>query len=325
MPNNKKERKRNNPKKKEAQNDAQKKAAAVVVRAQFEAELQRKFGTPAIDAVITARAVRLSPPVAAAAGISSSFSSTTDDVVCYHGSSAEHFVAGSEFLKIVKSYVSLFKKCFNNQNDAYAKFFSDKENQKVMLNVDLANFIFALGVSVFLNIPSEEKQKDREKYRRVLQKHGRSIGECWEVTKTATYELELIIRFGLAVKHDVFLQMTGQQVDVEKLRKYNRDVGNERGIINCLYRETKKVCECMATDKDQAKDMDKTDWCSACRKFFPKERTKICDGCEAVVYCSTKCSIADWPHHKLICKTANYIIRKNDGNDDVFVVGKTEY
>ena len=66
-PNNKKQRGRNNRKKKEAQNAAQKKAEAqqaqqkaaelraqqeVVRREQLEAELQGRFGTPAVDKLI---------------------------------------------------------------------------------------------------------------------------------------------------------------------------------------------------------------------------------------------------------------------------------
>lgn len=69
-------------------------------------------------------------------------------VVCYHGSSAEHFVAGSEFLKIVKSYVLLQKKYGNGynqeRNDAYNKFFRDKEKRKIRYTDEFANFFICI-------------------------------------------------------------------------------------------------------------------------------------------------------------------------------------
>ena len=171
-PNNKKQRGRNNQKKKEAQNAAQKKAEAVVRRAQLEAELQGKFGTPAVDKLIRviATAIIESPqpagtataPGAASTSSSNSTTETEDSVVCYHGSSAQHFVASSEFLKIVKSYVVLTKKnagCGSDQyQDALDRFSRDEENKNGYLDGEFTNFVFALGVSLYLRITYEEKK-----------------------------------------------------------------------------------------------------------------------------------------------------------------------
>ena len=171
-PNNKKQRGRNNQKKKEAQNAAQKKAEAVLRRAQIEAELQGKFGTPAVDNLIREMAsVMIESPQPAgegtAPGAASTFysNSTTekeDAFVCFHGSSAQHFVAGSEFLKIVQSYVVLNKKSvaggYDQWNNVHDNFFRDKENRKIMYNVEFTNFVFALGVSLYLRITYEEKK-----------------------------------------------------------------------------------------------------------------------------------------------------------------------
>jgi len=137
--------------------------------------------------------------------------------------------------------------------------------------------------------------------------HNRPLTWKTEITKTPSYELESIIRLGLTIKYDVIPQMSGEKVDNEQLLKYVRDLETERGIINRLYRETKKDCGCMAADKDRAKDMDKMDFCIRCSKFFPKARTMICNGCKAVVYCSQKCSTTDWPRHKQFCMTNNFV------------------
>ena len=294
--NNKKQRGRESQKKKEAQNAAQKNAEAVVRRAQIEAELQRKFGMPAVDHLIK--------DMAAATVVSKSSSNSAtekDDVVCYHGSSAEHFVAGSEFLKIVKSFVVLSKKYFlygsdlDQLQDDIRKLLNNEENKKIMLNMELTNFVYALGVSFYLKLTSEEK----EKYRRLQQSlDSRSISE---MKKTASCELEFILQLGLTIKYDAIPQMIGEKVDNEKWMKYSRDLVNERGIINGLYRETKNYCDCMKMKKMEANDMDKMDLCHGCCKVFPKARTMVCDGCQAVVYCSKECSITDWPDHKSFC------------------------
>ena len=298
-PNHKKQRGRDNQKKKEAQNAAQQHAAAVVRRAQLEAELQRKFGTPAIETLIQDMA-------AAAPSKSSSHFTTTekedDCIVCYHGSSAEHFVAGSGFLKTVKAHVSLRKKYdgdgWDQLGEASHKFLNDKKYKKHMLDIEFTNFLFALGVSLYWNLTVEEK----EHYRQLEQESGRrTLGER---KQTPSYELDAILKLGLFIKYDVLPNMTGtgKIVDTEQVRKYNRDLESERGIINCLYRETKQACDCMKTKKVEANGMDKTDLCHGCRKVFLKDKTKKCNGCDTQVYCSEECSIAHWPVHKPYCK-----------------------
>ena len=204
MSSNKKQRGRRDKQKRiEAQKEAQQKESelraqqeAEDVRAQQElairraemektlrrAELEALLGTPAIDKCIQeiARAASMTAVAtvsSAAVSQSSSSSSTVGQpkVVCYHGSSAEHFVAGSEFLKIVKSYVLLQKKYGNGynqeRNDAYNKFFRDKEKRKIRYTDEFANFLFALGVSLYLKVTSEEK----ENYRGLQTSGGRTL------------------------------------------------------------------------------------------------------------------------------------------------------
>ena len=211
MPNNKKQRGREEKKKKiEAQKEA--KRAVEEQQAQQEAEelrarLRGLFGTPAIDEVITdmARSSISTAPstatattvVTAASKSSSSSSSSTkppDSVmVCYHGSSAEHFFAGSKYLQIVTSYVSLLKKFGSKvqRDEAGNDFLNDEENQKIIFDDEFTNFIFALAVALYFNLP--EKEKDVSFY----------VGlKTWKEQKaTAMYELRYVITMGLNIKY----------------------------------------------------------------------------------------------------------------------------
>ena len=300
------------PPNKKKQRAAQKKAEAVVRRAQLEADLQGKFGTQVVDQLIRDMASVMidSPqPVGTGTGTApgsasaSSSNSTTEKeegvVVCYHGSLAQHFVAGSAFLKIVKSFVVLNKRnagCGSDQHrDAYNKFFADKENQ-TMYNEEFTNFAFALGVSLYLKITAEE----RENYLRLQQTTDNRLWK--ETLKSPSYELEVILQLGLTIKYNMMPQLIGEKVNEKQLLKYLRDVDTDRGIVNRLYRETHNQCDCMKTKKNEANKMDKMVLCNACRKVFPKADTKLCDGCKAVAYCSEECSSTDWPHHQQFCK-----------------------
>ena len=309
MPNNKKQRGREEKKKRnQAQQEA--KEAAEEQQAWRKAEearvrLRGLFGTPAIDELIAdmSRSTLSTAAAAVASKSSSSFPKAEkreeDAVFCFHSSSAEHFVAGSEFLKIVKSYVVLDKKYIDNEdqrNPAHNKFFAEKENKNVYLDGEFTNFVFALGVSLYLNLSSEEK----ERYYK-LSSREQKIG-------TAYFELLLIIELGLNIKYIFvpFLDKTKSQQksidDREKAMKYLRDIGTERGLINCLHRETKQYCDCMASKKDEAKGMCKMERCNSCRREFLKKLMKKCDGCESVVYCSKKCCKNDWSYHKIACE-----------------------
>ena len=288
-PNNKKQRgRRNKQKKKEAQNAL--------------------FGTPAIDEwinelaarsdlSITAKASSSAAAVVSKSSASSSTTQTNDAMVCYHGSKAEHFDAESPSLEMVKSYVSLHKKSYDDVvqlNEASNKFLDDKENQQIICHDEFTNFVFALAVSLYLKVPSE----DKEKYHRLQTSGGRA---ALEGEKMASYELEMILQLGLTLKYHVIPEMIGEKVNEEQFLRYLRDVGTDRGIINRLHRETHNQCDCMKTRKKAANKMDKTVLCEACYKVFPKAETKLCDGCKLVAYCSEECNNTHWPHHKQFC------------------------
>ena len=290
-------------------------AAKTLLRAQLRADLERKFGTPAIDEMITDIGRSLSTTTtittvaggAAASKLASSSSPTAEkqkeNVVCYHSSSAEHFVADGEFLKIVKSYVVQDKK-YNDNDDSNAlqwnaanhKFFDDKENQNVYLDAEFTNFVFALGVSLYLNLSPEEE----ERYYK-LPSREQQIG-------TAFFELRTIMDLGLNIKYFVVPDLDktrSQQKQLENREngnKYIRDLTTERGLIKCLHRETKQHCACMATKSNEAKGMGKVERCFGCAIGFLKKLMKKCDGCELVVYCSEQCQINHWPCHRFFCE-----------------------
>jgi len=88
----------------------------------------------------------------------------------------------------------------------------------------------------------------------------------------------------------------------EKFNKYTTDIMLERGVINCLARETQTACDCMTPRKMEAKKMDKNGLCHGCRNEFPKHTLKFCVGCNIVKYCSHECQVTEWPDHRERCK-----------------------
>lgn len=64
--------------------------------------------------------------------------------------------------------------------------------------------------------------------------------------------------------------------------KYTKDVLLERGISNCLSRET--LCNYMKPKKLDAKKMDKN-------YQLPKNTLKLCICCNMVKYCSRQCLV----------------------------------
>ena len=334
-PNNKKQRGRQDKQKKRtAQQAAQHKAAeqraqqeTETVREQQEqqrARLQGLFGTPAIDALIqettetAARAVSTATTTAAAAAatVSSSSSSTAVQETkgpCYHGSSAEHFVAGRAALELIKSYVALNKKYDHDgvqQGAAQFQFFYDPEHHKIMVAEGCMDFVFALGVSLYFTLSAEEKQA-----------FYTFRGE--QKVRTAMYELLSILHMGLQIQYivrpclfDTTVSQPEQVAMNVKANKYIRDMETERGLIYCLHRETKQSCDCLATKKEEAKAMGKMERCEHCHTEFPKKLMKKCDGCEMVVYCSRDCCSQNWPYHKPFC--ANIQDRNEEvANNDV--------
>ena len=352
MPNNKKQRARDSQKKKKAQDAARQKAmvvraeaeatvrhtqaqqkaaedqsVALLLQAQLRADLERKFGTPAIDEMITdigRSSLSITAAAAAAASKPASSSSSTaekpeENVVCYHSSSAEHFDADSEFLQMVKSYVKLGKKHYSddgNAVDVQEKFFNDFDHDKVLLDSEFTNFVFAVAVELYLKSSSEE----REIYYTCTMA---------ERPSTTMYELRNVIFMGLNIKYFIVPYDTQSLQEQFENRtngnKYIKDIVTERGLINCLHREIRQYCNCMDSKKEEAKGMEKTERCFGCGREFLKELMKKCDGCKSVVYCSKDCQSNNWPRHQNVCEweqkklaanTMNHTDDDSDGGDD---------
>ena len=265
------------------------------------AQLQGLFGTPAIDELTTDMArsslsTTLSTATAAAAvsKFSSSSSTTTPPdgvMVCYHGSSADHFVAGSKYLQMVKSYVSLYKKIDDNgqRKDAILKFFCDTKNQRTILHDEFTNFVFALAVALYFKLPAKEKDPNPNLYGLKMKR------------ATAMHELEIVLEMGLNIKYSCMLSEQEQSDNRLKLLRKIREKGTERGLITVLSSETKSNdCDCMATKKRETKNMEKMQRCSGCREEFSNGLMK-CE-CNLTHYCSEECQLAHWSCHKLFCK-----------------------
>ena len=272
MPNNKKQRGRDNQKKKEAHNEAQKKAERKQQLARLEQDLQRKFGTPGIDELLNELVI-----------------SSSSVTACFHGSVAKHFVAGSEYSKILKTHTKLRKK---NLGD-YGKineFLNQAKNRNRVLDPNFAQFIFAVGVSLYCKLtPRERKLYSRP-------------APTTDVENSIIFELWSITQFAIDIRYNCIPQANNQEVDETKLNKYDRDIDTERGLINCLHRETKRYCTCMASNKIEAKNMEKMEQCAGCAKLYPKDRLKACKKCDLVFYCSLQCCENDWPMHKKDCQ-----------------------
>ena len=113
---------------------------------------------------------------AAAAAKSSASSSMVEKemAVCYHGSSALHFTASSDYVKVARSSVKEDKKYENihqtHDADEYnvddqlrgavmKRIFDDKNSSKIMLDVEFTTFVFALAVSLYLKQSSEDQER----------------------------------------------------------------------------------------------------------------------------------------------------------------------
>ena len=126
------------------------------------------------------------------------------------------------------------------------------------------------------------------------------------------------------VKEGTCTEFGPGSINYEKNCKYNRDITNERGLINCLSRETSLYCNCMTPHKIEANKklsetttttttMDgrvttvvptvvKVGTCFGCQQEFPKQTLSFCTGCNIHKYCGKRCQIDNWPHHKVFCK-----------------------
>jgi len=202
--------------------------------------------------------------------------SPTTTMVCYHESDEEHFVKGSEYEMIVDAWLSVLNKGGTTEYDNLSTNF-ETTYENVLKDSDFVGYIFAITTEMF------RKYYKTEEY------------------SSSKVKLQQILFLGITSKY-VYSPLSA---DVEKYEKYARDIHTVRGIINCLYRETQKKCDCMKPFKMEATKMEKVGKCLGCNKDFPKTELKRCIRCDCVQYCSKECQQENWPLHKKYCINNN--------------------
>ena len=200
-------------------------------------------------------------------------SSGTTGNQCFHGSTADKFQPNSEYMKAVKEYLDMrFRRSGSQVQQEMSiqmglKY--DEDHMHLMKDPGFYRFIFALCTKKYLD-GCDFKPDGRKR-------------------QTIVYLLLL----GLTYRY---------RTTPEKLAKYVRDIGTERGMIKVLVRETKTYCPCMKEGKGIAKAMDKVGKCHGCKKEFPKATLSFCSGCQLMKYHNRECQINHWQLHKSECK-----------------------
>jgi len=123
-------------------------------------------------------------------------------------------------------------------------------------------------------------------------------------TKTTNGEMKALLCLATVNKYSS---------DSEKMNRYNIAIRLDRGVINCLSRETKSFCDCMQAKKMEAKGMAKRELCLGCRITFPRKDMLICGGCKFALYCNEDCQTKDWTKHRGDCY---FFTTKPSGKND---------
>ena len=225
----------------------------------------KKTGTDAASATATATTTALVNPYSASSGTNP----------CYHGSTADKFQPGSEYLKAIEEYLNMHHQgtLLNNQDSdqLYMKYEEDHRHL-IMKNPEFYRFIFAICTQMYLAATESSVRESS-----VCHKNER---------------FRSILCFGavcIKLPHD-------------KLNKKLLDALTERGVINILVRETKSHCKCMNEAKKIAKTLDKVGQCHGCKEEFPKLTLRLCNGCQVWKYHSPECQRNDWAIHREDCK-----------------------
>ena len=164
-----------------------------------------------------------------------------------------------------RAYSNVIKGILAVQKDDKEKIFQFQvDNKEYLKDLYFVQYIFALCTSWYLK------------------------------TKTTNDDMKVLLSSATVYKHSS---------DPDKVRRYGRAItqGDDRGVINCLSRETKSFCGCMQAKKMETKSMAKTDLCNGCGILFPRKDMLICGGCKIAVYCNEDCQTKDWPKHKEYC------------------------
>ena len=178
-----------------------------------------------------------------------------------------------------RAYSDVIKGILAVQKDGKKKILKFNVDNKVYLkDLNFVRYIFALCTSWYLK------------------------------TKTTNGDMKILLSLATVYKyfHD----------DADKVKRYGRALSLDRGVINCLSRETKSFCDCMQAKKMEAKGMAKRELCLGCRITFPRKDMLICGGCKSAMYCNEECQTKDWPKHREMCAALVYPETEPSGKND---------
>mmetsp|Transcript_15832 Transcript_15832/g.17104 ORF Transcript_15832/g.17104 Transcript_15832/m.17104 type:complete len:255 (-) Transcript_15832:192-956(-) len=204
---------------------------------------------------------------------------------CCHGSKVADF-KNLDYIRAVQACINMHHEITQNRQagkDNYGidcqliahRKFDDDHQHLTLYDTNFCDFIFSFCTHLYLNsIDSTEE-----------------IQQLLELALSMRY-IEQPMRKGV----DVGPGSEGET----KYKKYTTDVCLQRGMINCLARET--PCDCMKPKKLEAQKMDRTGICHGCLDEVPKNTLKLCTGCNMVKYCSRECQVNGWPEHREACK-----------------------
>jgi len=193
-------------------------------------------------------------------------------ITCTHGSTIENFLNGSGYQDAIDEWVNNELNVANAEDLIMLMLAYNEKHKALMKDPAFITHVFAYGTATFLKYNGSGSTALTQKSILKLIRYGLGLG--------------LTMRYGS---------------ETEKHMKYARDIHTERGIINCLHRETTMHCSCMEPYKEAAKTMDKVGVCYGCRNEFPKNRLFRCSQCRAVQYCGKDCMKEHWPKHKVYC------------------------
>ena len=192
---------------------------------------------------------------------------------CFHGSTSDRFRDGVAYRDVIRDYLSAPDR---------PKFIKDHQ---YFTDLTFSRYVFAVCTSWYLAM------------------------------NRTTVDMRWLLQMAIEIKYLFVPAMVGSggpALDQDKLNRYCRGIHttvNDRGVINCLSRETKPFCDCMKVKKTEADGLEKTEFCWRCRHSFPRDGMLKCSGCKIVMYCNEDCQTKDWPRHRETCKTLEKVHR----------------
>jgi len=196
---------------------------------------------------------------------------------CCHGSTSDHFLDGRTYRNVIEYYVSVSNEERYKFATSHPEYFAD---------LNFSRYIFALCTSWYL------KTKQMPHEMRLL------LGEAIRIK----YIIEpLRSKWRPGPDHD--------GPDYGKLNRYVRAIMcDDRGIVNCLWRETKAHCDCMKDKKREVKRMEKNEFCVGCKIYFPRDGMMKCNSCNHAMFCTEGCYAKYGPAHSKECKDLEKIM-----------------